>query len=106
MQLTLFDVASSRGRKAPLLDTKRAAYREHKLSGNAEAQERRVLEAIAASGDYGITRQDIAAATGIPLASVCGRVGALLDAKVVEHRKGKTQGRRSLVFVRTRGRKS
>ena len=100
MQLTLFDVTRTHGRQTPLLDTKRAAYREHKLSGNAAAQEMRVLECIRSAGDRGITRQDIAASTGIPLASVCGRVNRLLGLKEVEHRKGRVQGKRSLVFIR------
>src|SRR5574337_1033049 len=45
---------------------------------HAPRQRERVLEAVRAAGAWGLTRQEIAHATGIAINAVCGRVAELL----------------------------
>lgn len=95
--LTLFDYASIHHPEGQL--AKRDAYYEHKFSGKLSQQHYAVLDVIKASQD-GITRNAIAARLGIPLASVCGRVNELIESGHAEHRAGRREGKRSLVFAR------
>jgi hypothetical protein len=97
MQLSLFDNprTSQRESLAVSRETKAAAHR----SLDAESQQERVLCEIRASGAAGLTRNEIAAQMGIPLASVCGRVNTLLELGEV-FQSGAKRERRAVVFAK------
>lgn len=58
--------------------TSLSAYRALQMDGQLQAKEREVLAAFGGETDLLLTRQDIAAKTGIAINSVCGRVNALI----------------------------
>lgn len=68
--------------------TSKDAYQRHRDSGKALTQAQRVLAFIRENPRC--SRADIAAGTGIRLASVCGRVNELLEAKDVREQGVKT----------------
>lgn len=53
------------------------------MVGAAEIQLRRILEFIRSKGEYGATRDEIVAALGIDIPSVCGRCDNLLRMKLI-----------------------
>lgn len=61
----------------PVRDTSIEAYHDHKGDGKLEPQQRDLLNAMRRGRDY--SRTELAEATGIRLASVCGRVKELLE---------------------------
>jgi hypothetical protein len=66
---------------------------------------RQVLQAIVASGDTGLTRQEVTDFHGILLQSVCGRVKELLDADFVFETSRERQGR-AVLCATERGRRA
>jgi len=70
----------SRGRG--MRDTSRDGLAEHRSSGKLGAQQQQVFAALTKSGQA-FTRAELAANTGLPVSSICGRVKELLDLQVV-----------------------
>lgn len=62
-------------------ETSIAAYREHRDTGKLSAQASHILSCMEFGDDY--SRRELAAATGIELSSVCGRVHELLAVDLV-----------------------
>ncbi len=60
------------------LDTRNAAYFDHRLAGTLGKQQRIVMDEIRARGAG--SRSELAARTGLRLASVCGRIAELMAA--------------------------
>lgn len=60
-----------------MADTSVAAYRVADSSGHLSRTEQIVYDTLTSFGR--LTRHQLAAATGLPLSSVCGRVKALID---------------------------
>lgn len=58
------------------------AYRAHQASGALSAQERTIVQFLARSTGAP-TRAEIATGTGLRVASVCGRINALLTRHVL-----------------------
>lgn len=63
-------------------DTSRAGAAMVEASGRAATQKERIRVLVLAHNSSGLTRQEIAAISGIPLASVCGRVSQLVKESV------------------------
>jgi len=64
-------------------EVKHAAFSEHRRSGRLRASQGVIVNALT-SGHLGMTRNELTAATGLPLARVCGRCRELLDLGHVE----------------------
>jgi len=103
--------ANPRGdRHAPLTndgrgrcDTSRDALAEHRSSGKLGAQQQIVYAALTKSGQAW-TRAELAAKTGLPVASICGRVRELLDLQMLveEPRRPCSVSRKNAHPVRAR----
>jgi len=63
-------------------DTSRDALAEHKETGRLGKQQQVVFAVLTRSGQA-FTRAELAANTGLPVSSICGRVKELLDLQVV-----------------------
>ena len=85
VQLTLFDSPQTPTR-ARTLHVSRATRREAKTKHEPHmcAQSQAVLAAIRESGGAGMTRHEVAAALGIPVSSVCGRVKPMLGGSLYQ----------------------
>ena len=61
-------------------------YREHRDSGKLGDQERSPLEFLRSNPNKNYSRNEIHQATGVPLASVCGRINALVKLELLTER--------------------
>ncbi len=61
-------------------------FREHRDSGRLGDQERGILEFLRSHPQKNFSRNEIHQATGVPLASVCGRVNALVKLGLLDER--------------------
>jgi predicted transcriptional regulator len=59
-------------------------YHEHKRSGKLSHQEQQIVDFLKAHWSRNWSRLEIARDTGLPVASVCGRVNKLVDEGYVE----------------------
>jgi hypothetical protein len=76
----LFDNPQATKPAASLRESKAAKRDAYKRSRNTKGPAiKKVLAAIQAAGNRGVTRQEIADATGLKLQTVCGRVNDLLN---------------------------
>jgi hypothetical protein len=64
-------------------EVKRAAFSDHRRSGRMKASQGAIVAALVSAG-IAMTRNQLADATGLPLASVCGRCRELLDLGNIE----------------------
>lgn len=62
--------------------TSRDALAEHKETGKLGAQQQKVFSVLTRTG-MAFTRAELAARTGLPVSSICGRVRELLDLRVI-----------------------
>lgn len=62
-------------------EVKRTAFSDHRRTGKLSTSRSLVLSALA-SGPR--TRNELAASTGLPLASICGRCRELLDLEYID----------------------
>lgn len=81
--------------RTAVTETSLSAYRALQMDGQIQPKELEVLAAFGGKHDLLLTRQDIAAKTGMAINSVCGRVKALLE-------KGSLQVRSSRISSVTR----
>lgn len=65
-------------------ETSLSAYRALQMDGQLQPKEKAVLAAFGDKPDLMLTRQEIAAKTGMTINSVCGRVKALIDKKLLQ----------------------
>ena len=72
-----------RPRTAPANRTSTSIDAAARIAAVVPRLQREVLTAIAAAGDRGATRAEIAVATGIKLQTVCGRCNELLEAREI-----------------------
>lgn len=81
--------------------TSKAAAEFVAQSGLAASQEGRIYHAVLAAGARGMIREEIHLATGISVASVCGRTNTLLKKGMLLERgeRESTQGRAQAVLV-------
>ncbi|KIN13467.1 MULTISPECIES: MarR family winged helix-turn-helix transcriptional regulator [Halomonadaceae] len=63
-------------------EVKRAAFSDHRRSGKLSASRGLVTASLVSKGP--MTRNQLADATGLPLASICGRCRELLDMDYIE----------------------
>ncbi|CDG54543.1 MULTISPECIES: MarR family winged helix-turn-helix transcriptional regulator [Halomonadaceae] len=63
-------------------EVKQAAFSDHRRSGKLSASRGLVTASLVSKGP--MTRNQLADATGLPLASICGRCRELLDLKYIE----------------------
>lgn len=63
-------------------DTSRDAFAEHRETGKLGKQQQQVFAVLTRTGQA-FTRAELAARTGLPVSSICGRVRELLDLKVI-----------------------
>lgn len=81
--------------RTSVTETSLSAYRALQMDGQIQPKEKEVLAAFGGKTDVLLTRQDIAAKTGMAINSVCGRVKALLE-------KGSLQVRSARISPTTR----
>ena len=67
-------------------------YHEHKRSGKLGDQERELLDFLKTNPNRNYSRQELHKETGIPLASVCGRINTLVAAGLVDTRPNRPCG--------------
>jgi len=96
MQSTLFDNPTTTDSKRESKQTRKAAHDNHKPK--MHPQSLKVVAAIQAAGDSGLTRHECADLLGLPVSSVCGRVKPLLDSGVLYQRKGVRRDGRAVLF--------
>jgi len=65
-------------------DTSAVALAEHRSSGALQEQERAIVSFLARRCERDWTRSEIAAATGLRLSSICGRVNGLIASQALE----------------------
>ena len=101
MQQQLFD--------NPLVPPKRESLSESRATRNEShenhkpkmhPQSVKVVAAIQAAGDAGLTRHECADLLGLPVSSVCGRVKPLLDSGLLYQKPGVRRDGRTVIFVR------
>ncbi|MGM0825675.1 MAG: hypothetical protein ACQEUY_13260 [Pseudomonadota bacterium] len=63
-------------------EVKHAAFSDHRRSGKLSASRGLVTASLVSKGP--MTRNQLADATGLPLASICGRCRELLDMRYIE----------------------
>lgn len=82
--------------------TRNKSYKDMKAGGGFAALDAEVLDAVRASGETGITRQEISATRTRAINSVCGAVARLLaEGAIVEvgSRKNPTSGKQNAILV-------
>ncbi|MGM3410618.1 hypothetical protein [Ralstonia holmesii] len=75
--------------RTSVTETSLSAYRALQMDGQIQPKEKQVLAAFGGRPDVLLTRQDIAAKTGMAINGVCGRVKALLEKGALEVRSAR-----------------
>ena len=69
-----------------LRDSSRDAFHDHKAAGKLGKQQQAIYSFLTLNAHQDYTRGELAAAMGLPVASICGRCRELLDIKVISEK--------------------